>query len=525
MSASLLPLFLGTFVLEDVALASALALIAQGTISFSEAFLVCILGIGIGDIGIYVLGRFSSKLSFLTPRLKSPRFQIFLESFTRNHKIDYLIILSRAIPGTRVPTYFAAGVLRYSFQRFCFLTVVSVSAWVFFALRLGEAFLKFFKDNLILSLIVFFIFLSVTRKCLSLIDDKWKRKSFFYSWRKWIYFEFWPAWFFYIPIIPYYLFLSLKYRSLFIPFYANPLLKHGGLIGESKWDFLKHLDPQSRNTLPVVKINKSFNFNEVLKLIEKNGIQFPLVAKPDVGQRGFGVRILTDRNQLQEYIHLSEGEILVQQKSQFFQEAGVFYVRYPGHEKGFLFSITDKKFPFVIGDGISRLGDLILGDPRARIISGVYFERHREHLDQIIAKGEKYLLSECGNHCQGALFLDGQSLATPELLQAIELVARRIPDFYFGRFDLRYQDSNSFMQGENFEIIEVNGAGAEATHIWDRKTKLWEAYRVLFVQWNYLFSIGAELKRQGRYQRLRIFHFIFDCAKVFFRKGPLTTSS
>lgn len=41
-------LFFSTFVLEDVALASALALISQEKITFAKAFLICSFGIGVG---------------------------------------------------------------------------------------------------------------------------------------------------------------------------------------------------------------------------------------------------------------------------------------------------------------------------------------------------------------------------------------------------------------------------------------------------------------------------------------------
>jgi membrane protein DedA with SNARE-associated domain len=526
----IISLFLSTFILEDVALGSALVFISQGQIDFLIAFFVCSLGIGLGDLGLYLLGRFASKISYFQKKTETTQFKKILQTLEKNNKIDIAIVVSRAIPGTRIPTYFAAGVMQYSLSKFILLTIASVSAWVFTALYFGQAFFSFFNGQWIWAFISFFIVLSLIKKMFFLFNENWSYKAAMYSWRRWLHFEFWPAWFFYLPIVPYYLFLSVKHRSLLVPFYASPHLKHGGLIGESKWDFLKYLSPESKSTLPAFVIEKNSTQLELRNKLKTNEITFPFIAKPNIGQRGFGVRVIKNDEDLLNYLELSEGQIsdnqlIIQQKSQYSSEAGVFYIRHPSVKSGFIFSITDKKFPFVIGNGHSTLGDLILNDKRARIIASTYFARHKNFLNQIIPNQEKYVLSDCGNHCQGALFFDGSHLSTPKLLAAVENIVSQVPDFYFGRIDIRYKDEESLKQGLHFEIIEINGAGSEATHIWDPKTKILNAYRTLFKQWQHLFSIGDAVKRQGRSKKPELFIFIFDCLKVFFRKGPLTTSS
>jgi len=303
------------------------------------------------------------------------------------------------------------------------------------------------------------------------------------------------------------------------------VLKHGGLIGESKWDFLKHLEGTARTTLPSCMISNQLMPSEILERIGRTGLKFPFVVKPDVGQRGFGVRIVHNEDDLFEYLTLSEGDVIAQQKSQYLKEAGVFYIRQPASKEGFLFSLTVKQFPFVVGDGVARLGDLILNDHRARIIANTYFQRHLESLDKTLARGEMFVLTECGNHCQGAVFVNGRSLMSDQLLKAVEHATSRIPDFYFGRIDVRYSSDELLHQGLDFEIIEVNGAGAEATHIWDTRTTLVEAYKVLFQQWRYLFSIGAVLRARGQFKQANSLDFLQDCYRVYFRKGPLTVSS
>jgi len=179
------------------------------------------------------------------------------------------------------------------------------------------------------------------------------------------------------------------------------------------------------------------------------------------------------------------------------REAGVMWWRKPGEEHGVISSVTLKVFPEVRGDGRRTLGELIDADPRARHIARTYRRRHRGDLSRILDDGEVFPLVFAGNHCQGAVFRDGTALVTPELSARIEDLARSIPDFWFGRFDIRFDDLSDFLAGEDLKIIEVNGASAEATHIWDASITLREAYRVLFEQFDVLFSIGAANRRRG----------------------------
>src|SRR5437868_4634620 len=61
--------------------------------------------------------------------------------------------------------------------------------------------------------------------------------------------EFWPPWVAYIPLIPYLLYLGLKYRSLTLFTAANPGIPSGGFVGESKSRILANLDSVPAFTL------------------------------------------------------------------------------------------------------------------------------------------------------------------------------------------------------------------------------------------------------------------------------------
>ncbi|MEO6624932.1 MAG: hypothetical protein ABIN37_08880, partial [Burkholderiaceae bacterium] len=68
---------------------------------------------------------------------------------------------------------------------------------------------------------------------------------------------------------------------------------------------------------------------------------------------------------------------------------------------------------------------------------------------------------------------------------------------HFGRFDVRFENFAQVQYGEGFTILEINGAGAESTHIWDRRTGLLQAWRDLMRQYRWLFEIGHANRARG----------------------------
>jgi membrane protein DedA with SNARE-associated domain len=518
--------FLGTFALEDVAVAVALGLVANNQMSFFSAFLACFLGISIGDLGLYFIGLLLRHMGVANRFKVIKRLRDRLENSKKSNVLTYSVILSRFVPGTRLPTYLMAGFLHYSFWRFFILTLLTVFAWVTFAFAIGESLKSLFMQHFVLTAFCILIIFKLVQFLIPRLSDYWLRRSLLHSWRQWLSFEFWPATLFYLPIIPLYIFFSLKHRSFLAPFYANLEIENSGLIGESKWDFLKYLDAKDPSTLPSLKLHKQIHIDVARNILVSKGFIYPFVLKPDVGQRGYGVRIIHNDFDLKEYLLLANFDIIAQKLSLYQREVGIFYMRHPSQQKGFLFSITDKQLPSVRGDGHARLGDLILQDPRARIIAPTYFARHKNRLFYIPQNQEEILLSECANHCQGAIFVNGLHLKTPELENAIHKIAKQIPNFYFGRIDLRYKNEDLLKKGLQMEIVEINGAGSEATHIWDANTSLFEAYYTLYRQWSLLFAIGSEAKiLTSDHSNVRILRFFQESFRVFFRKDPLSLSS
>ena len=294
-----------------------------------------------------------------------------------------------------------------------------------------------------------------------------------------------------------------RHRSLSLCTAAKPAIPSGGLVRESKAAILQGLSaggPAPKvarfRALPATDTADQ-RLATVQSFLTENRLDFPLVLKPDVGQRGEGVRIVHRADDLAPVLAEQNGDAIVQEYIPGV-EFGLFYLRFPHQDitPGRLFSITRKRLLGLVGDGRSTLERLILTDDRAVCMAPLHLERHAGALETVPAAGQRIDLVELGNHCRGAVFLDGSDLATPELAAAVDALSRGYEGFYFGRFDVRTASEEALRAGE-FRVLELNGVASEATHIYDPKTPLLEGYRVLFEQWRHAFAIGAENRARG----------------------------
>jgi hypothetical protein len=327
-------------------------------------------------------------------------------------------------------------------------------------------------------------------------------------------FEFWPTWLFYAPVWLWIVCLMIRHRSIRLPLIANPGFPAGGLVGEKKSTlFAKFKGPERRLLPSYVVITRSaapveMQWQPIIAQMCKAGLAHPLVAKPDIGCRGAGVQPIRSPTDLLHYINAfpSGASFLLQSMIEADGEAGVFYVREPGQAQGRIISLTLKYFPHVIGDGGASLRQLILADPRAGRVPHLYFKRFENELDQVLALGEAKRLVFSGSHSKGAIFRNGNEYITEAMRARFDAIADGIEGFHFGRFDVRFDDFEAFRRGEDFAIIEYNGAGAEVTHIWDSRTSLIDAWHDLCGQFSLLFRVGAANRRRGvRPESWRVF--------------------
>ena len=333
------------------------------------------------------------------------------------------------------------------------------------------------------------------------------------------FFEFWPMWAFYPPVMLYAGWLMLRYRGVLLPTVANPSFPGGGFFGESKAQILalamQHIPEW---VAPFVRVDRPAQGQDLpaerdaaLAALTAAGIALPVVAKPDLGCRGAGVKLVRSAADLQAYLAAfpSGASLLLQRLVPFEGEAGIFYCRRPGQAQGRIVSITLKYFPHVTGDGRRTLRQLILADPRAGKLSHLYLRRHTARLEQVPAAGEPIRLAFAGSHSRGAIFRNGTHLVTAEMEAGFDAIAQRLPEFHFGRFDVRFEQFSDLQAGHGFTIVEVNGAGAESTHIWDRRTGLVQAWRDLMRQYRWLFEIGHANRQRG-FASMRWADFVRD---------------
>jgi hypothetical protein len=319
-----------------------------------------------------------------------------------------------------------------------------------------------------------------------------ERRKFVGWWRRLYRWEFWPPYLFYPPVVAYIAYLGIKFRGWTLFTAANPAIPAGGFVGESKNEILKHLK-DAAPWLPCSTLLPcgvaSQRVAEAEKFMRLQRLQFPVVLKPDAGQRGSGVRVVRSFGQLQEYLTHASFPVILQEYLPG-EEYGVFYYRYPGDERGRVFSVTEKRMPVLTGDGRRTLEELVLADDRAVCMSDFYLRKNADRTQQVPAAGERVQLVEIGTHCRGAIFLDGGDTITPALEEVIDRIAKKFDGFFFGRFDIRVPSRQDFMAGRNMKIVELNGVTSEATHIYDPRLSLFDAYRVLFEQWRIAFEIG-----------------------------------
>ncbi len=499
-----------TFVLEDLAVLGAALLVVNSMVSLAWAAGSSFAGIWLGDIGLYFLA-----LHFGRPVLRKSWFRRFAgnnidlaksERWFQDHG-TLAILISRMIPGTRLPTYLTAGLLKVPARRFVFVTAGACALWVaglfWFSYHIG-----------MMAISAFHMFRSETVKLLACaalaavigwpFRKLLKRIAFgapAARFKKILRWEFWPMQAFYVPVLFKYASLAIRYRSFGLPTLANPGMHTGGLIGESKFETLAQLSRCHgefvAGTHFVPFHSPQQQLSAVGRLMAEHGLRFPLVFKPDVGQRGAGFKVIHSLGEARAYVERFPRDLLVQRYIPGPYEAGIFYCRFPNEDRGRIFAITEKVFPSIEGDGRHTLEELIHRDERASILANVYLERWAAQRGRVVAAGETVRLVEAGNHCQGAIFLDGRRLYSAKLEETIDRISRSVPGFFVGRYDLRYTSEESLQAGQGFQIVELNGVASEATSIYDPSNSLWNAYRTLFRQWEIIFAIADQNRQRG----------------------------
>ena len=300
-----------------------------------------------------------------------------------------------------------------------------------------------------------------------------------------------------VPLVAHWMMLALWHRSLTLPSAINPAMETGGLAGESKSAVLAQIGPAFGGYVASWRVVEPGA--DPIAVCRAAGFAYPIIAKPDIGWCGYGVCRIDDDAALLAYAASfpHNGRIILQQLVTAPHEAGLFYVRQPGAAAGVVTGVTVRHTPHVIGDGTSTLRALIVASPRAgRHAPAIMALFSPAALARIPVPGERVILTTVASLRVGARYEDATSHVTPQLTAAVDAIARAMPSFHLGRFDVRFETMAALRRGE-FQVIEVNGAGSEAIQFFDPALTVWAAFAGLFVKQALLFRLGAAMRARG----------------------------
>lgn len=316
--------------------------------------------------------------------------------------------------------------------------------------------------------------------------------------------EYWPSWIRYLPCYVTLPLWIIKARGHPVPTAVNPgYARDGGIAEEKKHEILERLPHEDMLHARLIPADDDARQRASLAadLIRDDPRLggFPVIIKPDQGERGRGVRIVRTNDDIARYLEVHPEPVILQRFHPGPVEVGVLWARDPGTIgqpdrpalHGRILSINAKTLPTLPGDGQRPLRKLILAHPRHRVQADVFFERCRDRLDVVYAEGEEVSLGNAGNHAQGAMFTDASHLITPELEARIDDIARSfVGGFDVGRFDVRCESEAMLKRGEGLGVIELNGVTSEPTAIYDPSWNIFRAQKALWNYWSRVTALG-----------------------------------
>jgi membrane protein DedA with SNARE-associated domain len=487
-------------------------------------------GMVASDFALYGLGAAARWLPWLNRYAVDARVRRFGETLKRN--VFGLVLLCRVVPGVVFVAFVACGWMRVSLARFTVASLVVSALYLPLMLYLVIQFGGALDDHLgLMAWPILFgalVATSYVRQRVFAFQEPGVDKvadaaplalcagmpALIAADRKVAAAERIPPVLFYLPLALNWLRLGFRHRSLTLPSAANPAIVTGGMWGETKSSYFYDVAAAERQWIAdfvVVKRGNNPNglpsdIGHAQRALIDAGLDFPLVAKPDIGWHGRGVCRIDNTAELENYIaHFPEdAALMLQRYVPHAGEAAVLYARVPGEVTGRIQSLTLRYFPHVVGDGRQTLRALIAADERAQWKARLHLGADPSHcgpseaeLDRVPARGEAVRIALIGNQRAGALYRDGRRYLTAALEARFDAIARSMSEFHYGRFDLRFDSLEALMCGDGFAIVEINGIGGEAIDCWDPQLTVREVYRRLFAQQRLLFEIGAANRARG----------------------------
>ena len=136
-------------------------------------------------------------------------------------------------------------------------------------------------------------------------------------------------------------------------------------------------------------------------------------------------------------------------------------------------------------------------DPRSHLQLKALKKKFGFKLNQVLDEGREFILVPYGSHTRGAKFIDDTHRLNEGLFKTIDDICSKIDGFHYGRLDVLHNSLEDLSEGKNFSIIEINGAGGEATHIYDPKHSLFFAWKEITRHWGMLNEISIKNHKKG----------------------------
>ncbi|MEM9177178.1 MAG: alpha/beta fold hydrolase [Myxococcota bacterium] len=494
--------FAASMVSEDLTCAGVGLLAAVGQVGFLGGVAACIFALVAGDLVLVFGGRLLGPPLLARFGRRPDEAGALGERLARSGGL--VVLIGRFVPGARLPTYVAAGIVRYPLLRLTFWLTLAAALWAPFLVgltMLGGRALEMQAASpraTLFSGLGLIVGIAVLAR-LAPRALTWRgRRLLAAQGRRFLRWEFWPIWAIYGPLVPAFLWMMIRTRSVRAPTLVNPPIPGGGLAGESKAaidERLAHAPEHAIATRVIEAGEVDTRLEAVRGFVEAVSGGWPVVLKPDVGERGRGVAIVDDLAAARAALEASPDRTLVQTFVPG-EEFGLFYVRRPGTDRGELFSIARKTPRFVVGNGRDPIERLVLMDPVCLPMAHRLLEINAARLGDVPAEGERVRVTWLGTHSLGCRFLYGEDLRTPALEAAVDRLSRGA-GLDFGRYDVRAADEAALGRGE-FRVLEFNGLTGEAAHMYDPRYGLFAGLAILREQWRIAFEIGAAHRKAGR---------------------------
>lgn len=117
----------GTFILEDATTVICAIAVADNKLSAPVTLSALYVGIALGDVGLYGLGRLAAQHPWARRFVMLDRVSA-VKAWMDNRLVS-AVISTRFVPGARLPTYTACGFLGVSFRRFAIAVVAGTLVW------------------------------------------------------------------------------------------------------------------------------------------------------------------------------------------------------------------------------------------------------------------------------------------------------------------------------------------------------------------------------------------------------------